>query len=403
MLAMPIFPLPQSGPRSLNFTIREITGRWDRRNFVRFAAHVYRGDRYWAPGVISERRRALDPGKNPALAHIRLGLFMAESRTLDEIVGAIAVWFDSRGDAVRSTPGAGCFGLFESVNEGEVISGLLEAADTWLREHLPGAGSLRGPMDPDPCRSPGLLVEGYNHKPAVLMPYNPPYYAELIEDAGYEPNTELLAYRLDLAALRDASGVVVTRPQAERDLVLREIGGAPGGRTCLPQAEQGMAGTTWRLGPGSPAVTFPEMLFYLKRIAGGRPSAIILAACAGEDGDPVAFGLAAPNTRPSTLTMLGMHLMHGRLSGKRSAVSPEMASRRARQAGIRLPPIVRADCRISGLERLLLSGLLTRAAQRGYTAAEISPVTASDVATTRTLAEYGANPYKTYHIYEKRF
>jgi hypothetical protein len=411
MLAMPMLPLPLSGPRELNFTIREITGRWDRRNLVRFAAIVYRGDRYWAREIIPERRRALDARQNPALAHIQLALFIAESRTLDDIVGTIAVWFENRGGAVRSTPGAGCFGLFESVNEDEVISSLLETAEIWLQEHLPGAACLRGPMDLDPCRSPGLLVDAYNRKPAALMPYNPPYYAELIEQAGYEAGRELWAYELDLSALRNSPGPELLRLQtaaqtmeARRDLVVLEIGGKPDWRAFLPQGERDLTGTTWRLGPEAPSATSPELLLDLKRIAGRHPSAIILVARTGENGDAVAFGVAAPNLRQSALAAVGRRLTHSRSAGRQNAASPGMASRSARRAGIRLlPPIVRADWLDQELDGLLLSGLLARAAQRGYAAAEISPVQADDAATSQMLAACGAIPYKTYAIYEKRF
>jgi hypothetical protein len=407
MLYMPILPLPMSGPRRLNFTIREISGWYDRRRFVRFAARLYRGDRYWAHDIISERAQALDPKKNPSLTHIQLGLFMAESRTLDEIVGTIAVWADTRGGAIRSIPRTGFFGLFESINEEEVASSLLETAETWVQQQLPGANGLRGPMELDPCRSPGMLVDGYNHRPAVLMPYNPPYYAELIEEAGYRPGRELVAYQVDLSALRDSPGVDAIRPQtmeARRDLVVREIRREPDWRAIPPQAERRLADTTWRLDPEAPAVTFPELLLNLKCIAGRHPSAITLVARAGEDGDAVAFGVAAPNLRQSALASFGKRLTDRWLVGRQSALWPGTVSRRAQRAGIRLlPPMVRADCQSWGLERLLLSGLLTRATQRAYTAAEISPVAAGDAATAQMLAEYRATPCKTYRIYQKGF
>ena len=410
MLAMPMLPLPLSRPHSLSFSIREITGAWDRRRFVRFAGRLYRGDRYWSPGIISERSNALDP-KNPALARLQLGLFVAESRTLDEIVGTVAVWVDSRGDATRSAPRTGCFGLFEAVNEGDVISSLLGTAETWVQEHLPGAGGLRGPMDPDPCRSPGLLVDGYNHKPAILMPYNPPYYAELIEQAGYEPGAELLAYQLDLSALRDPLSLEVVRLQAEaravearRGLVIREIGGEPDWRTILPQAEHGLADATWRLSPDSPAVTFSEVLLHLRRIAGRQPPAITLAACTGEDGGAVALGVAAPNIRQSALAALGKRLTNRRPAGKQSVVPMGMASRRARKAGIRLmPAIVRTDCLAWGLEASIRTELLIRATQQGHAVAEVSPMPFGDLMARDDLAALGARPYKTYAIYEKKF
>ena len=408
---MPIFPLPPSGPRRLNFTIREITSSWDRRRFVRFAARVYRGDRYWPSGRLSESMRALEPGRNPVLAHLRLGLFMAESRTLDESIGTIAVWFDTRGSPAGSARQTGCFGLFEAINEGEVVSALLETAETWIQENLRGAGGLRGPAELDRCRSPGLLVDAYNARPAPLMPYNPPYYAELIENAGYKPGRDLLAYRLDLSALRDAVGMKDIPPlalaQGEEDRrgpVVLELARGPDRWAILSRAEHGPPDATWRLGPGSPPATFTEVLSRLKRIAGLHASAIILTAHAGEDGKPLAFGAAVPNRTEPALVSFGRRLADRWHTGSRKNAPPALVFRRATRAGIRLlPPMVRPDCTEAGIERLLLAGLLTRAARRGYATAEISPVASDDTAAAGTLAGYGAVPYKTYRIYEKGF
>jgi hypothetical protein len=407
MLYMPMLPLPLSGPRRLNFTVREISGWYDRRRFVRFAARLYRGDRYWASGVISERARALDPKKNPALAHIRMGLFMAESRTLDEIVGAIAVWADDRGEATRSGPRAGSFGLFEVVNEEEVASGLLEAAETWVQEQLPGANRLRGPMELDPCRSPGLLVDGYNQRSAILMPYNPPYYPELIEAAGYAPGTEYLAYQLDLYALRDSPGAEAIRlkteasiVQASHDLVVCDVNEESGCQSL--QAALRSCDTTWRLGPESTEVTSADLAWRLNHIAASRHTATILVARTSTDGCAVAFGVAALNTREPVFARLGRRTAGGRWG--RSLPGRQVASRAAGRAGIRfLPAVVRTDCRSWGLEGLILSELLARMAQQGHALAEVSPVPAADPAARARLAALGASPCKTYAIYEKRF
>jgi hypothetical protein len=409
MLTMPMLPLPLSGPRRLNLTVREISGGYDRRRFVRLAVNVYRGDRYWAPGIISERLRSLDPKKNPGLAHIQLGLFAAESRTMDEIIGAIAVWAGDPAGAIRSARRVGFFGMFEVINEEEVAGSLFEAAESWAVEHLPGAGSLRGPMELDTFRSPGLLVDGYNHRPGALMPYNLPYYPELIEAAGYKPGTELLAYQLDLPALRNTYSAGAARLQAEalavqasHDLVVRDLSEEPDWRASLSEPEQGSSGITWPIGLESPALTTAELTLHLKRIAARHPSATILAARIGEDGDTLAFGVAVPNIRQPALAALGTRVV-GRWFG-RSPAGHRMAPRAARKAGIRLmSPIVRRDCLAWGLEAPILSELLSRAARQGYTTAELAPVPAGDLAATDKLAALGASPYKTYRIYEKRF
>jgi hypothetical protein len=409
MLTMPMLPLPLSGAHRLNFTVREISGGHDRRRFVRTAANVYRGDRYWAPGILSERLRSLDPKKNPRLAQIQLGLFAAESRTMDEIIGAIAVWSGNPAGATRSAGRVGCFGMFEVINEEEVAGSLFEAAEAWAQEHLPDAGGLRGPMELDPFRSPGLLVDGFNQRPGAFMPYSLPYYPELIETAGYRPATQLLAYQLDLPALRNRYVAGATRLQIDAEtvqtdhaLVLRDLQGEADWRGILPDAEQGSSRITWLIGPESPALTTPELLLLLKRVTARHPAATILTVRAEDDGDTLAFGVAVPNTRQPALAALGTRVV-SRWIG-RSQEGNRIASRSARKAGIRLmPAIVRTDCLDWGLEAPILYELLSRAARQGYTTAELSPVPAGDPAAGDRLAALGASPSKTYAIYEKRF
>jgi hypothetical protein len=408
MLSMPILPLPRSGPRRLNFTVREVTGWYERRRFARFAARLYRNDRYWAPAVVSERMRALDPKKNPVLARIPLGLFMGESRTLDETVGTIAVWIEPEQPAGRQARRFGSFGLLEAINEGAVVTGLLEAAEKWVREHLRGAAGLRGPLELDAWRSPGVLVDGYNDRPGALMPYNPPYYAELVETAGCTPGAEMLAYQLDLAALEDAGGVGATRLHSEalavaagHDLVVRETTGELD-RASAGEPGQRLQDGAWRIGLPPADVSSLDLIGRLNELAARHPAATLLVVEDSEDGAAAAFGAAVPNAGTPALIALGT-----RLAGRwraRPAEGHGTASRGARRAGVRLlPAIIRTDRLDWDLEGLLLSELLRLSIRRGYARAEVSPVPAGDRAARDRLEALGARPIKAYRIYEKRF
>ncbi len=122
---------------------------------------------------------------------------MAEARNGvvgDEIIGGIAVWLaENAGEQM-----AAHFGMFEVVNNPEVGEALIEAAEFWLMEHFP-AEAIRGPFSLDERRAPGLLVDGFNVAPGPFLPYNPPYYPEMIEHAGYEPSSEAYAFILPAA------------------------------------------------------------------------------------------------------------------------------------------------------------------------------------------------------------
>jgi hypothetical protein len=86
----------------------------------------------------------------------------------------------------------GFFGFFECVDDQQVANALFHTARQWLRER--GVTAMRGPASPSVNDEYGLLVEGFDQPPAVLMPYNPPYYAALIERAGLRKIKDLYAY-----------------------------------------------------------------------------------------------------------------------------------------------------------------------------------------------------------------
>jgi hypothetical protein len=75
--------------------------------------------------------------------------------------------------------------------------GLLQAAEAWARSR--GMEFMRGPMSPSPNYEIGMLVAGFDEAPALMMPYNPPFYAELVSLCGYRKEKDLLSYRYDLS------------------------------------------------------------------------------------------------------------------------------------------------------------------------------------------------------------
>src|SRR6202020_356465 len=87
---------------------------------------------------------------------------------------------------------AGFFGFFESINDPEVASALIKVARKWVFGR--GAVFLRGPVNPSTNYECGMLVDGFDSSPMVMMTYNPSYYAELMEAAGLRKVKDLNAY-----------------------------------------------------------------------------------------------------------------------------------------------------------------------------------------------------------------
>ena len=121
------------------------------------------------------------------------------------------------------------FGFFETVDDYAVAEALLDAATGWLRER--GYTGVRGPVNPSMNDTAGLLVEGFDREPTILMPYNPPYYVDFLERYGFERAMTMWAYYVHEAyvnkdKLRRGAEIVMRRnpgltpPHARREPVL---------------------------------------------------------------------------------------------------------------------------------------------------------------------------------------
>ncbi len=148
----------------------------------------------WTPPIPGEEAAQLDPRRNPSLSGTALGRWTAVAHGAP--AGRIAAF------APREPHDLGYFGFFESVDEPAVAIALLRAAEGWLAER--GRTRVYGPVAVNPRDQIGLLIEGFDRPGTARTPYNPPYYARLLEAAGYRPKVFLRAYawRPDMADLR---------------------------------------------------------------------------------------------------------------------------------------------------------------------------------------------------------
>lgn len=182
----------------------------DRSRLVKFAFKLHKSDPYWVPPLIGDRKKFLDPAKNPSFEYLKVAYFVAEALVIPENtpkgtitggmeqdVGTIAAVINPRHNETHNDK-IGFFGLFECINSHEVADALLDAAAGWLRGQ--GYNGMRGPATFTMTDEVGLLVDGFNDEPRILMPYNPPYYPELVEVYGLKGVMDLYAYKWDMIA-----------------------------------------------------------------------------------------------------------------------------------------------------------------------------------------------------------
>ncbi len=172
--------------------IRPVLTKRDERAFIKFQWLPYRGNPSWVPPLLMDRRKLIDRKNNPFYRHSSLGLWLAERD--GAIVGRIGAIVNENHIREHNEK-VGFFGFFECLDDQEAANALLETACRWLKER--GMEAVRGPANPSVNDEYGLLIDGFQHPPVILMPYNPPYYARLIEGAGFAKIKDLYAYLLD--------------------------------------------------------------------------------------------------------------------------------------------------------------------------------------------------------------
>ena len=175
-----------------DLSIRAVTTSRDRAAFVDFAWEVYHDDPAWVPPLKSEVHALLDPGKNPLFGHGHAALFLAERN--NRVVGRISAQID---DLVQMhmEPNLGQWGLFEAL-DGDVAAALIAHAEQWLRDE--GMTKALGPISISIWDEPGLLIDGFDQPPMVMMGHHRPAYRAWIEAAGYSKAKDLYTYELDI-------------------------------------------------------------------------------------------------------------------------------------------------------------------------------------------------------------
>ncbi|MDE7371681.1 MAG: hypothetical protein K2N07_08090, partial [Desulfovibrio sp.] len=150
----------------------------------------------WVPPLKSEDRALLTPGKHPFWETARRELFLAwrDGRP----VGRIAAIVDEKYNAYAGQS-CGAFGFFDCEDDPEAAHGLLAAARDWLARE--GMTYLRGPLNPSTNYTCGLLVDGFDRPPAIMMPWNPPWYARLLESWHLRKEEDLFAYLIERKSL----------------------------------------------------------------------------------------------------------------------------------------------------------------------------------------------------------
>ena len=175
--------------------IRAVTTPAESEMFLDVPARVYATDPNWVPPLRSDVAKQFAP-ENPFFQYGRLQRFIALSQQASpQAVGRVVAAINER-LIERENQNVGLIGFFECIQDFAIAQSLLEAACQWLREQ--GMTVARGPIDLSTHNNCLFLVDGFESPPLVMMPYNPSYYPEFIEQDGWHRAKDAYAYNFPL-------------------------------------------------------------------------------------------------------------------------------------------------------------------------------------------------------------
>ena len=172
----------------MNITQIDLSNKQQVRDFLDLPFRIYKDIPDWVPPLQMDERRRLDTKRYPFFRHSQAGFFLAYDGT--RILGRLAV-LDNRLYNQHNNEKTAFFYLFECENQLPAAQGLFEAACDWARAR--GLTNMLGPKGFTVLDGFGLLVKGFEHRPAFGIPYNPSYYPGLIEAAGFQPERDVLS------------------------------------------------------------------------------------------------------------------------------------------------------------------------------------------------------------------
>jgi GNAT superfamily N-acetyltransferase len=370
--------------------IRPVSTHRERQLFVRFPWRIYRGDPLWVPPLLTERLKAIDPGRGLFFKDGSAELFMAWKD--GQPAGTICLAEDRNNTRHKGHPEC-MFGFVEVIEDFAAFEALFQHAEAWARAR--SMTSMYGPYNLDREDSRGILIEGRDRPPPILCGHHPPYYREFFERYGLEKDGEDgLAYAIDLN---------LNGPRVQRLMrVARRV------RDKDPQFTVRSADLSDRDAEIERIVFLqnrglehmPNHLPYTRADIEAMILPLIdlvdldLVLFAEVDGQPAGFFPGVPNFNEILIHLNGLRYPWDYL---RALIWQRKKPRCLAIKSIVVPP----QYWDTGLALLLFDEMARRAAARGYAWADLS-LTGENNKDTWPLAHHmGAQIYKRYRLYRK--
>ncbi|MBI4834859.1 MAG: N-acetyltransferase [Planctomycetes bacterium] len=369
------------------FNIIPVKDKKTLERFIKLPWAVYKDNPYWVPPLIDEAKKLFDRDIHPFHRHAEVELFLALNNA-DNPVGRIAAIVNYNHVNYHKEK-TGFFGFLETVDSSEICKALLDAAGNYLKAR--GMEKMRGPASFSSNEQWGLLVEGFDSMPVVMMPYNPPYYEKLLANYGLAKSKDLFAYYVDESIkLPDKSARIAERIMSRKEIVIRN----PDMKNFKSEIDiiKEIYNKAWQHNWGAIPLTDEEMDYMAKDFKTLLDPELLFIATV--DGKPAGFSMAIPDYAPV------LKKLNGKLSplGIMKLVWYTKVKKIKRLRLITMGVVPEYQKR--GIDVIFYMETVKRGLAKGYREAELSWVLEDNDLMNRTLQSFGARVYKKYRLYD---
>lgn len=371
--------------------VRAVTDDGALKAFLDVPFIIYNDDANWVPQLDMERREHLSPKHNPYFEHAEAQLFVAYKN--GQPVGRISAQVDQL-RLKRYQDAGGQFGFLEGIEDAEVFARLLQTAEAWLRDR--GMKLAKGPFSFSINEETGVLVDGFDCPPSIMMGHAKAYYGAQLEAHGYSKAKDVIAYDYDaLIPLPRAMRSMVDKALKSGEMTIRTISKKDLGRDLgiIIDIFNDAWSDNWEFVP----MTKAEVAALGKNLKFLVSEGYI--AIADWNGEPAAMSITLPNINEWIGDLGGKLVPFGwaKLLWRMFAGPPRT---------VRMPLMgVRREFRSSPVGAALALGVIDAVrsyhVSKGTTRAELSWILEDNTAMCRILEGLGAQPYKTYRVYER--
>ncbi len=373
---------------SPSLRIEPVTTRSQREAFIEVPFRLLGDRQHWVPPLRRDVRRLLDPAIHPFHQHAEVALFLAYGNGSEPVGRIAAIRNHLHNEHHRDR--VGFYGFFDAVDDVEVFRALLDHAAAWLAERA--CDTMRGPCSFSTNEECGLLVEGFERYPSILLSWTPPYYQARIEQLGARPSMDLLSYWMNREELSEKLfrlyDSAKKRLERQHRLSIRPVNL----KRLHAELEivQRLYNRSWSDNWGFVPMTTAEMAFMAKDLKPiVQPDLAIIVEL---DGAPAAFSLALPDYN------IVLAHMNGSLgpTGLLKAVLLRKSIKSFRLLALGVDP----DYRRKGLDLLLYAESARRGLDMGYRQAEFSWVLETNREMNRAMISIGAKVIRRHRFYE---